>query len=382
MDALVDWAVVSKSNECSITTNLVCKVYDSGCTVIPQDILKLVNKIKSVYLTIEDSKITADNREITFSKIEAPIDNTQSINRLIGTISEKELAYMLEVSYAASKDGIRPVLKGINITGNKFCACDGYRLSIRKAEAFNINADITLAPAVWQTLLKLITKNEHNVKVFTDSENKRIGFKFNDLTLYGSLIAEAFLKYESIIPDEFSTIAKIKQAALMEELSIIKDIEASLTKLTFTEDQLVIVTDQTIKVIDKAASIKATAKVEAEEYSKYLDALADWRKKKEAAAKNKKAFRIKEPVQKSTKKQTVYIPKVIGTIKGKIDCLTKFTGKDTEYTIAFNPKYLTEAIKLQTEEIIIGMNRCVSPIVVTKDYENLELILPIRISNS
>lgn len=70
----------------------------------------------------------------------------------------------------------------------------------------------------------------------------------------------------------------------------------------------------------------------------------------------------------------------LGGLTGILKCSTIFNNSDGEFAIAFNPKYIREALKNYKEDIEFRFNGCASPLIITKDGKNLEMILPVRMS--
>jgi hypothetical protein len=152
-------------------------------------------------------------------------------------------------------------------------------------------------------------------------------------------------------------------------------------KLNFTEDKLLLITNQCKEQFDRAASYKKTEELQGLEHKAYMEKYNEWAKKKTVAEKKKKTFKTKEPQEKTIRPQKVYELIPVAEIKIEVDCSTKFKFSESEFQIACNSKYFIEGLETYKDCIELKMSSSVSPIVITEDNENLELILPIRIIN-
>jgi DNA polymerase III sliding clamp (beta) subunit (PCNA family) len=66
-------------------------------------------------------------------------------------------------------------------------------------------------------------------------------------------------------------------------------------------------------------------------------------------------------------------------INSEINAINEL-GKENTFEIAYNPKYMAEALKTYNENIELRMTRNINPIIVTEDIDKgLELVLPVRI---
>lgn len=207
--------------------NLYSDVQELGQVVIPVTTLKLISKIKNnCEVVINDEEIKVGTKRITYKNmIKDYVKNKEIMYSNLFNITEDELNKMLEVSYTCATDESRPILTGINIMKNKFCAMDGYRLSVRESNQFRIDENITIPKELWKTMLKLISKKStKNIEILISEDKQYIQFKFNDFTLESTLMEENYIKYESILPQENSLEVRIKNNnELLESLNFMSE---------------------------------------------------------------------------------------------------------------------------------------------------------------
>lgn len=374
-------ATLIKEND---NTAMILKIQgyecEKGRMIFPCETVELIKNFKNGVITISDNGIKTDDRSI---KIEKSVTNFKSNSFLIADevfrTTERELLRMLEVKYAMAKDEIRPILCGVCFNGNETCAIDGYRLSLRKGKynsdvCFVLNKDtVTILDSI------LDSKLDREVTVLYDEKLEKAAFKIDNIEVIGSTLSGEFIKYISIIPDEHRVITEIEVSKIKSELDFIKNIETTPLKLSISESKLILVTDQCKRVLDTAASIKKTEELQENEHKSYVEKYKEWKQKKISAEKSNKKFGMKEPKEKIIRNQVVYKNVPIAQIKSQVDCNAKFHSDDNELDIAVNPKYLIDAIKPYKDKLRLKMNTSISPIVITEDSENLELVLPIRI---
>jgi DNA polymerase-3 subunit beta len=222
--------------KCSIDAN----TEEMGQLVIPEKTIKLLEKIKEAYITIEDTQITAGKKKIAYTSGLA--SNYVLIEEDITTncfeVSQKELYRLLEVQYATAKDETKPILQGINIQQNRFASLDGFRLSVRETEEFSTDINVTMDADLWRSLYKLTDKKSTDkVKVFrnikTREVNKKVQeysthltFQFKDFSITGRLFDGEYVNYKNIIPKDFETTVQFNSVKdMIEKLDFIKTIK-------------------------------------------------------------------------------------------------------------------------------------------------------------
>lgn len=237
-------------------------------------------------------------------------------------LTKREFKEAMEILNKAAKDETRPILQGINFTGNRIAALDGYRLAVRTFETMDLKGSYTILASALKELKSLINKeiefidiefNGENAKfILLDKEKNLIEEKIIEL-LYGS-----YINYKSLIPEEFEKSFILDSKKILDTIKPLK--KNTTIMLEFIEEEL-------------------------------------------------KIYRM-DCVETGYKKtKTEYV--LIGTIglKKKID---------KEFKIAVNSTYFKEAIKDYKENFEINFNRNIDPILI-RNNGKLDLVLPIRI---
>lgn len=374
--------IVKQNDNTTIISRLKFNgIYGPGRTTIPYETAELIKKIKSGLIIIAEDEIIAGNKSIEFDNSAVDYQwEEPKFTREVFRTTEKELHRMLEVKYAVSHEEIRPILTGVCFNDNETCALDGYRLSLRKG-SYSSDAGFVLNGNTVAILDNILDpKQNREVDVFYDKKLEKVKFKVSNTEIIGNTIPGEFIKYRSIIPNEDLIVSKLQIDKFKPELDFINDIKTSLLKLNFTEDKLTLIINQYREEFDKEASIEKTEELRETEHHNYLEKIKKWNQKKAAAEKNKKRFSLKEPIEKAIRTQKVYKFVPIAQIKSEVECSTEFDIRENEFMIAVNPKYLIEAIKQYADKVKLKMCNLVSPIIITEDGENLELVLPIRLT--
>lgn len=314
---------INNLNTC-IERVLDANIEEEGQVLIPLNSLKIINKIKNDnQVTITDKEIIIGFKVIKYRSLNTDVfyKYEKENSKELFTIKENELYRMLEVSYATATDDTRPILQGINIRKNKFCALDGYRVSIRESQQFNIDKDITLSMDLWKTLLKVIDKkSEHEIKIKFNNYDNKIIFEFKEFTMIGLLLGEEFIKYESFILKEEKINFKFNVKEILEILNfdneVLKDVDkhSKIIRFNLNKDEL------TLKV---------------ENYDNLIT-----------------------------------------------DTINVINKDDVELEFAFNIKYILEAIKINKDKETLYLKGISNTNIftITKDNKNIELILPVRIN--
>jgi len=229
--------IVKKSNgESQIKINLDVYIEESGSVFIPINTIKLIEKLKNVnYLIIDENSVTADKKKIKFSPMDLSEywsikDYDYSLNF---EISQLELNRMLTVKYAMAKDETRPVLQGINIKANKFCALDGYIVSLRESNEYSANYETTITQSNVKILDKIIDKkSDHKVIVSNyiesnsiNTESKYIKYEIDNIEIICRVLPGEYIKYENIIPQDYYTKIEIDTNKLAENMEFLKSIK-------------------------------------------------------------------------------------------------------------------------------------------------------------
>lgn len=229
--------IVEKSNGYDkVKMFLDAEVIEDGSIFIPIKTIKLIEKLKKVtFLQVNDNFIQADKKKIKF----LPLDVKKYIDTENKTswkpnfnISEKELNRMLVVKYAMAKDETRPILKGINIKENMFCALDGYTVSLRESTEFIANYDMTITQENIKILDKLIDKkSDHEIRIYNSLDMNNVMYEVNNIEIVSRVLSGEYINYKNIIPEDHTTSIKLDVNKLAENMEFLKSIKEDTTML-------------------------------------------------------------------------------------------------------------------------------------------------------
>lgn len=242
------------------------------------------------------------------------------------TIDREELNELLEVDYAVATDETRPILKGVHFNNDTVVALDGYRMALRKSKNMNLNASFTI-PAECIAAIRKAKSTKPVIMVFND---KYVKFVIDDVEITARLLEGNYINYESLIPQDHKTTFNIESEKMLEIINSYSK-EVKFMKLFLDKEGIEIEAD--IQKCNKSKVLNAKGKHE-----------------------------IK------------YDYETIATIKDRLDLEVK----GDSLLIAFNPKYLKEALKCK-DRVKMQFRSPVSPVVITEENK-LELVLPVRIA--
>src|SRR3712207_1806807 len=146
--------------------------------------------------------------------------NLPSINEnIIFSIPEKVLKNMIKGTiFAIAQDETRPILTGIlfEVRNKKvnLVALDGYRLALRSNMIDNENTISAVIPGkTFNEVSKILSEDEKNVNItFTPNH---ILFNLGETKIISRLLEGEFIKYNSIIPEEYKLKVNAKRAELL-----------------------------------------------------------------------------------------------------------------------------------------------------------------------
>lgn len=302
-----------------------CINTNSSKEVIEKKIIDLMPKHGEC--CIKTNQINCGKRTVDYKASQVNITPIQ-LNGFLSdsqTIDRKELDELLQVEYAVASDETRPILKGIHFDNDTVVALDGYRLAMRKSKNMNLDASFTV-PAECIAAIRKTKSTKPVIMVFDD---KYIKFVIDDIEIMARLMEGNYIAYKSLIPQEYKTSFKIEASRILDIINSYNK-DTKLMKLFIQPDQI---------------NIEAN--------------IQKCNKKK---IKNDKG-----------KFETRYDYETLATIKDSL--VTKVKGDSFE--IAFNPKYLKDALK-DKENVKMKFISPISPLIITEGNK-LELVLPVRI---
>ena len=366
-----DTQFIKTNEETTIIYNCKYSVEDEGQTVIPLETMELIKKIKENSVTINDKELLTDRKKISYKAVESIEINTYENIEKVFEVSQKELLRMLEVTYAVAQDNTRPILTGICFSKNEACTLDGFRLSLRKSREYENNFTFIVNQYSIEILKSILSASDDIVEVYFNGTDMT-KFVVGDTIVIAKCLEGEFIKYNSIISNEYFIKSTVKANELFEEIDFIRNADKSnVIKTIFTDNhKLILKGNQTIEKYSEELSNKKMNEIQKQYDAEYEVKLKQWQQK---------GRKGKAPERKIAKFKKVYDNIPMAEINSEINAINELDNKDT-FEIAYNPRYMAEALKLYDENVELRMTSCVNPIVVTEDIDKgLELVLPVRI---
>ncbi len=182
---------------------------------------------------------------------------------MIFTIPQKTLKNMIKSTiFAAAQDETRPILTGVlfELKENKLnlVALDGFRVAFRSENIdYDYNKEAVIPGKTLNEVSKILEDNEEPVKItFTPNH---ILFNFGNTKVISRLLEGEFIKYSSIIPQEYKLRVNVKKDEILsciETASLMaKDGNTNLVKLDIQEDTLIVTSNSQLGKAREEVSI-------------------------------------------------------------------------------------------------------------------------------
>ncbi|KGO15614.1 DNA polymerase III subunit beta [Clostridium botulinum] len=308
-------------------------------TILNAIIKKMTNEEISLFIDLKNNDVLKIKQGRNNSKIALAKEHT------ISDISKSDIIYSLNLnpkifkdliestSYAVAQDEARPILLGqyIELEKNliKITALDGFRLVSNSAKIENQHEDTILIHANNLKNLSSLIDDSTEEFILNKSNNKAIiEVKNENYTAIASsnIFSEEFIEYKQLIGDLSSFPIKI------------------------TVDRL-----QLLNTVDRISVVSSFVKEGTHILMKLI---------------NKDSLEIDGNSS-------------VASMKGEVNI--KNNNFEEEFTIAFNPKYILDALKnINTKEIDMFFNSNVSPAIIINKPEKAEdisvnaLVLPVK----
>lgn len=308
-----------------IPTSETTKVITPGRILVPGRLFREVisKQDSNINVEVQDSKMIIES-EGAKTKInlmdesEYPIISFETIGKKISIEADKLRQLIKNVSFAAATEDKRIILNGVNlkVEKNKLTATATNSFRLAK-ETIDIDSDVEFNITIISKNLKDFLPTNAKGLIIIDVDDSKIMTKFNSTTISSKIIDGVYPMVDKLIPIEFENKLKIDK----------KELESVI-------DRTIVVSDETKKVIKFVIT---------------NDKLTSESKRSEIGVSNIETNKI------------------------------SYQGKP-EFSIAFNAKFLGEAINKFDGEITINFNSDQKPFVIKGNSNNklTQLILPHR----
>lgn len=262
--------LVGSDIDLSIETKVNAEVYEEGSIVLDSKIFgEIIRKLPNDNIHI--NTINSDSVEILCQKSRftliymdpsdfPPLPNINENDMF--SIPQKILKNMIKSTiFAVAVDETRPILTGVlfEIKNKKLnlVALDGYRLALKSE---NLDTDNTISAVIPGKTLNEVSKileEKDNVKItFTPNH---ILFNINKTKIISRILEGEFIKYNSIIPNEFNLKVTAKRIELLnsiERASLMAQAEnTNLIKLNIEDENMIITSNSQLGMVREETSI-------------------------------------------------------------------------------------------------------------------------------
>jgi len=255
----------------SIEKKVESEVSEPGTVVIDaklfgEIIRKLPNDIIEVK-TAENNFVQISCQKSNFKLIHMNPDEFPELpqinENMVFSVSQKKLKNMIKGTiFATAADDTRPILTGVlfEIKEKKFnlVALDGYRLALRSENLDSDNLINAVIPGKTLTeVSKILDDSEEYVNITFTTNN--ILFNLNKTKITSRLLDGEFIKYSSIIPNEYNLKVTSKRLELLECIEraalMGKEGNTNLVKLEIEENNMVITSNSQLGTVREELNI-------------------------------------------------------------------------------------------------------------------------------
>jgi DNA polymerase-3 subunit beta len=218
--------------EMGITCWIAARIEDEGSTTVPaRTLADLVNTLPGdqVVLMLDASTQTLNVRSGTSTNdikgIDAqefppmPVPDMEGAVQL-NVVDFREMIH--QVAFAASTDEARPVLMGVLVIveGDKItmAAADGFRLSVRSATLSAPapqSVNIIVPARALNELARIASDGEESIAMVVPKGRGQVVFRVKDAELVSQLIDGTFPDYQQIIPRSYKSRTLVSTASLL-----------------------------------------------------------------------------------------------------------------------------------------------------------------------
>ncbi|MFZ7119746.1 MAG: DNA polymerase III subunit beta [Eubacteriaceae bacterium] len=258
--------------EIGIKTRLNGKINKSGSIVISAKLLsELVRKLPDDDVMIDVLENNVINIRCLNSEFNIQGESGEDFPQLPEVYSEKEIllnkdlfrSMIKETIFSVAKTESIPILTGelLEITDGtiKFIALDGYRMALRQGKiSNNIKFNEVIPERTLLELFRISSLNNSDVIKITYSKNQVL-FTMDETCIVSRLLEGEFINYSQIIPQNFTTRAKIKASELLSSCEraslIVRDGKNNLIKMNFGNNLLEIQSNSEVGNVNEEISI-------------------------------------------------------------------------------------------------------------------------------
>ncbi|MDP4147059.1 MAG: DNA polymerase III subunit beta [Bacillota bacterium] len=239
----------------SIETKISAEVSETGSIVVDSRLFgDIVRKLPNSYIelnSVDSNSIELICEKSKFNLVHMNAEDFPSLPSVdedtLLSLNQKLLKSMIKgTMFAIAQDETRPILTGVlfEIKNNNLnlVALDGYRLALKR-ETINYEGDVSaVIPGKTLSEVVKILDEEHEVNI-TFTSNHTL-FNLGKTKIISRLLEGEFIKYNSIIPEEYNLKVTTRRDELLnciERASLVaKEGNTNLIKLDIEDEYMVI----------------------------------------------------------------------------------------------------------------------------------------------
>lgn len=241
----------------SAQASLDAAVGEAGTVLIPGRLLADITRSlpsATIEFVIEGSRAQITCGKSSFSIPTMPVAEYPPLPQMpdvSGVIEGSEFATAIsQVAVASSRDETLPAFTGIKVDVDgstiTMAATDRYRLAVRELHwrptSTSINTHALIPAKFLSDSAKSLAHNKEVSLAFSGTNEGIVGISSDDRKTTSRLLAADFPKYQSLLPNESTSVAQISTSILIEavkRVSLVLDREAPV-KIHFTDGEAII----------------------------------------------------------------------------------------------------------------------------------------------
>lgn len=249
--------MIATNMETSINVWVGAKTQKEGEACVPARLLtEFVATLpqSTITMTLEDGSLAVSCGTYKANIPTAPVaefPQTPSFEEKGGTKTNKKafIEAISSVLFAAATDEGRPVLTGVKVKKDEegiiLAATDGYRLSVRHVHtALALEEGVVIpAKALFEVVKMCQEEKEGQELVVSKLQDKQIGFKIGETSLFTRLLSGEYPSFERIIPKNFTTRTLVDKELLLhaaKSAAIFARDNANIIKLSFAKQKITV----------------------------------------------------------------------------------------------------------------------------------------------
>jgi DNA polymerase-3 subunit beta len=264
--------LVGSDTDLSIETKFNAEVSENGKIVVDSRLFgEIIRKLPNDEIeiaTLDSSTIEINCQKSSFNLVHMNADDYPNLpiiseNTEMVTVSQSILKNMIRGTiFAIAQDETRPILTGVlfEVKDRKLnlVALDGFRMAL-KSEALDTDKTISavIPGKTLSEVSKILEESEDDINItFTTNH---ILFDLGNTKVISRLLEGEYIKYDSILPQEFNLKVAAKRSQLLnciERASLMaKEGNTNLIKLSIEENDMVITSNSQLGKVREELNI-------------------------------------------------------------------------------------------------------------------------------